>query len=92
MCRTLCTPQPAQRHSRSPCLLVRGSAAPPHSGVVAGLLPQIARRRKAHQDANPSAKIISLGIGDTTEPLPLFIANAMAEAARGLATREGYSG
>ena len=36
--------------------------------------------------------MISLGIGDTTEPLPLFIANAMAKAAAGLATREGYSG
>lgn len=54
--------------------------------------PQIARRRKAHQDANPTAKIISLGIGDTTEPLPPFIANAMAKAAAGLATPEGYSG
>lgn len=53
---------------------------------------QIARRRKAHQDANPDAKIISLGIGDTTEPLPKFIADAMAKAAAGLATREGYSG
>eukprot|EP00199_Chlamydomonas_sp_CCMP681_P002452 CAMPEP_0119106552 /NCGR_PEP_ID=MMETSP1180-20130426/4758_1 /TAXON_ID=3052 ORGANISM="Chlamydomonas cf sp, Strain CCMP681" /NCGR_SAMPLE_ID=MMETSP1180 /ASSEMBLY_ACC=CAM_ASM_000741 /LENGTH=422 /DNA_ID=CAMNT_0007091915 /DNA_START=79 /DNA_END=1347 /DNA_ORIENTATION=+ len=56
------------------------------------LFPEIARRRKAHQDANPTAKIISLGIGDTTEPLPLFIANAMAKAAAGLATPEGYSG
>jgi len=31
-------------------------------------------------------------VGDTTEPLPISIANAMADAARGLATREGYSG
>ncbi len=53
---------------------------------------QIARRRKAHQEKNPDAKIISLGIGDTTEPLPQFIADAMAKAAAGLATREGYSG
>ena len=37
-------------------------------------------------------QIISLGIGDTTEPLPQFIADAMAKAAAGLATREGYSG
>jgi len=54
--------------------------------------PQIARRRRAHQEAHPDAKIISLGIGDTTEPLPPYIANAMAKAAAGLATREGYSG
>lgn len=53
---------------------------------------QIARRRKAHQELHPDAKIISLGIGDTTEPLPKYIADAMAKAAAGLATREGYSG
>jgi len=56
------------------------------------LFPEIARRRKAHQEAHPDAKIISLGIGDTTEPLPKSIADAMAKAAAGLATREGYSG
>lgn len=44
------------------------------------------------QDKNPNAKVISLGIGDTTEPLPQYIADAMAKAAAGLATREGYSG
>ncbi|GBG00003.1 LL-diaminopimelate aminotransferase, partial [Raphidocelis subcapitata] len=56
------------------------------------LFPEIARRRRAHQEKHPDAQIISLGIGDTTEPLPPFIANAMAKAAAGLATREGYSG
>jgi LL-diaminopimelate aminotransferase len=56
------------------------------------LATQIARRRRAHQEAKPDAKIISLGIGDTTEPLPQYIADAMAKAAAGLATREGYSG
>ncbi|KAG2427204.1 hypothetical protein HXX76_010921 [Chlamydomonas incerta] len=56
------------------------------------LFPEIARRRTAHQDKNPDAKIISLGIGDTTEPLPAYIADAMAKAAAGLASREGYSG
>ncbi|GAX79233.1 hypothetical protein CEUSTIGMA_g6673.t1 [Chlamydomonas eustigma] len=56
------------------------------------LFPEIARRRRAHQDANPDAKVISLGIGDTTEPLPQYIADAMAKAAAGMANREGYSG
>lgn len=56
------------------------------------LFPEIARRRRAHQEKHPDAKIISLGIGDTTEPLPQFIADAMAKAATGLATRQGYSG
>lgn len=46
----------------------------------------------APQEKNPNAKVISLGIGDTTEPLPKYIADAMAKAAAGLATREGYSG
>jgi LL-diaminopimelate aminotransferase len=53
---------------------------------------QIAKRRRAHQEANPDAKVISLGIGDTTEPLPSVIAEALSKAAAGLATREGYSG
>eukprot|EP00878_Enallax_costatus_P030830 GHUV01033627.1.p1 GENE.GHUV01033627.1~~GHUV01033627.1.p1 ORF type:complete len:203 (+),score=62.03 GHUV01033627.1:122-730(+) len=56
------------------------------------LFPEIARRRRAHQEKHPDAQIISLGIGDTTEPLPQYIADAMAKAAAGLATREGYSG
>lgn len=56
------------------------------------LFPEIARRRRAHQEARPDAKIISLGIGDTTEPIPPTIAAAMAQAAAGLGTLEGYSG
>ena len=54
--------------------------------------PQIARRRRAHQEKHPDAKIISLGIGDTTEPIPKSIAQAMQQAAAGMATLEGYSG
>ena len=56
------------------------------------LVLQLAKRRREHQQANPDAKIISLGIGDTTEPIPQVIADAMAAAASGMATREGYSG
>jgi len=40
-------------------------------------------------DANPDAKLISLGIGDTTHPLPGPIADAMAAYAKGLGTLEG---
>jgi LL-diaminopimelate aminotransferase len=43
------------------------------------LFPEIARRRAAHLQKYPDAKIISLGIGDTTEPIPDVITNAMAE-------------
>lgn len=53
---------------------------------------QIAKRRNVHQDANPDCKIISLGIGDTTEPLTPTIVKAMSDAALGFGTREGYSG
>jgi hypothetical protein len=53
---------------------------------------QIARRRRAHQEKNPDAKIISLGIGDTTEPIPPAIVTAMRDAAEGLGTLTGYSG
>lgn len=40
----------------------------------------------------PDAKVISLGIGDTTEPIPEVITSAMAERAHGLSTLGGYSG
>ena len=53
---------------------------------------KIAKRRREHQEQYPDAKIISLGIGDTTEPIPQYIADAMSAAAAGMATREGYSG
>lgn len=56
------------------------------------LFPEVARRRREHQAANPDAKLLSLGIGDTTEPIPPTIVNAMRDAAVGLGTREGYSG
>lgn len=36
--------------------------------------------------------MISLGIGDTTEPVPDIIASRMAAYARGLSTTEGYRG
>lgn len=56
------------------------------------LFPEIARRRAAHMVKYPDAKVISLGIGDTTEPIPEVITSAMAERAHGLSTLGGYSG
>jgi hypothetical protein len=53
---------------------------------------QIAKRRRAHQEKNPNVRIISLGIGDTTEPIPAPIAAAMEKSAAGLGTVAGYSG
>ncbi|KAL9251128.1 LL-diaminopimelate aminotransferase, chloroplastic-like protein [Drosera capensis] len=56
------------------------------------LFPEIARRRAAHLLKYPDAQVISLGIGDTTEPIPEVITAAMAERSRALSTIEGYSG
>ncbi|GAV75371.1 Aminotran_1_2 domain-containing protein [Cephalotus follicularis] len=56
------------------------------------LFPEIARRRAAHLLKYPDAKVISLGIGDTTEPIPEVITSAMEKRANALSTLEGYSG
>ena len=56
------------------------------------LFPEVAKRRREYQAKHPDAKIISLGIGNTTEPLTPHIAKAMADYARALGTAAGYSG
>lgn len=56
------------------------------------LFPEVARCRREYQEKNKDAKIISLSIGNTTEPLPKFIAKAMADYSMSLSTLEGYSG
>ena len=44
------------------------------------LFPEIAKRVKAYSQANKSAQIIKLGIGDVTEPLPRACIKAMGKA------------
>ena len=44
------------------------------------LFPEISRRIRAHRAKNPDAKIISLGIGDVTQPLPTAVISAMKRA------------
>ena len=56
------------------------------------LFTEIAHRVKAHQEANPGAKIIRLGIGDVTEPLAPAVIAAMHKAVDDLATRERFYG
>ncbi|XP_023549870.1 probable LL-diaminopimelate aminotransferase, chloroplastic [Cucurbita pepo subsp. pepo] len=56
------------------------------------LFPEISLREYEHSQKYPNAKIIKLGIGDTTEPIPNCIASAMAKQATALSTVEGYSG
>lgn len=56
------------------------------------LFPEIGRRVKAYADANPQAKIIRMGIGDVTEPLPAACIDAMHKAVDEQATREHFHG
>lgn len=58
------------------------------------LFPEIGRRRNAYLEANPEMKdrIISLGIGDTTQPIPKHILSGLVEGAKKLGTADGYSG
>lgn len=66
---------------------------PGFANLTAGyLFPEIARRRREYQAAHPDAKLISLGIGNTTEPLTPHIDEGLVKAAAALATPEGYAG
>ena len=56
------------------------------------LFTEIAHRVSAHQQANPDAKIIRLGIGDVTEPLAPAVVEAMHKAVDDEATRENFHG
>ena len=56
------------------------------------LFPEIARRVKGFSEANPSAAIIRLGIGDVTEPLPEACRNAMKAAVDEMCTHAGFRG
>ncbi len=56
------------------------------------LFPEVARRRRAFQEANPGARVISLGVGNTTEPLSRRIAEGLRRGAERLGTLQGYSG
>ena len=56
------------------------------------LFPEIGRRRNAYLAEHPDAKIISLGIGDTTLPIPDHILSGLKEGAAKLGTKSGYSG
>ncbi|MBD2136617.1 LL-diaminopimelate aminotransferase [Anabaena sp. FACHB-1237] len=56
------------------------------------LFPEIARRVNAFAQANPDAKIIRLGIGDVTEPLPEACRNAMIQAVADMGDRSTFKG
>lgn len=56
------------------------------------LFPEVSRRRRTFQEGNPGIKVISLGVGNTTEALSPRIAAGLMDGARKLGTREGYTG
>jgi len=56
------------------------------------LFPEIGRRRNAYLEENPSADIISLGIGDTTQPIPPTILKGLQDGVAKLGTQDGYTG
>lgn len=56
------------------------------------LFPEIGRRVSKYAAENPDAKIIRLGIGDVTEPLPAAVTEAMHKAVDEMATRASFRG
>ncbi|GBF79765.1 L,L-diaminopimelate aminotransferase [Aphanothece sacrum FPU1] len=56
------------------------------------LFPEIARRVNAFAEANSDAKIIKLGIGDVTEPLPEACRTAMIKAVEDMGDRSSFKG
>ncbi|CAL5386164.1 unnamed protein product [Camellia sinensis] len=56
------------------------------------LFPEICMRELEHNRKYPHAKLIRLGIGDTTHPIPPIITSAMAQHVYGLSTVQGYRG
>ncbi len=56
------------------------------------LFSTIARKVKEFQSANPEAKVIRLGIGDVTLPLPNAVISAMQEAVTEMGKAETFKG
>jgi len=77
-------------------LSASGVTRNPNFAKLAGgyLFPEIGRRRNAYLAENPDMadRIISLGIGDTTQPIPEHILGGLVNSAAKLGTKEGYSG
>ena len=56
------------------------------------LFPEIGRRRRAFQQVNPKAEIISMGIGDVTQPLAPAVIEAMNRAVEEMGRKETFRG
>ena len=56
------------------------------------LFPEIGRRKRTFQEANPDAEIISMGIGDVTQPLAPAVIEAMKKAVDEMGRTETFRG
>lgn len=56
------------------------------------LFREISQRIAAYEKAHPAERVISLGIGDVTRPLPETVTRAMADAALEMSTPAGFRG
>ncbi len=56
------------------------------------LFPEIGKRRRAFQQSHPEATIISMGIGDVTQPLPPAVIEAMHKAVSEMGNQETFHG
>lgn len=56
------------------------------------LFSDINKKVKAYQTANPDAKVIRLGIGDVTLPLPKIVVDAMHKATEEMGVKETFRG
>ncbi len=56
------------------------------------LFPEITRRKEEYLAKYPNAKLINLGIGDTTQPLTPHVLKGLLSSVNALGTKEGYTG
>jgi len=56
------------------------------------LFAEVARRVSSFQDKNPGRRVIKMGIGDVTEPLPAACIKAFNEGVNDMASRETFMG
>lgn len=93
---TAFTPIATNTQTSSTSLHMSGVTRNANFAKLAGgyLFPEIGRRRNAYIAENPDMadRIISLGIGDTTMPIPEHILSGLVNGATKLGTKEGYSG
>ena len=68
--------------------------ANPHLKNLKGsyLFPEIEKRKRLYLNSNPGKTLISLGIGDTTTPLPPSIVQAIKSASEEMGQEKGYTG